>query len=207
MTTRTAQTIAVGFDGSEASCAAVDWAAIEADRRGASLLVVTIVDYPGASTDLMVDDPTIPAILLDEARELAASGRVRAAKVLPEERVTSEVDDGSVAGLLVRVSKTASLLVVGNKRRSPLGSFCAGSVSFGLAAHALGPVVVVPEADDTPLHGVLVGVDGSPASHDALTLAADAAVRSGEALTVLSAWSIPVAGGATNRSWADTDPS
>lgn len=70
------------------------------------------------------------------------------------------------------------------------------------------PVVVVPEDDGAaPLRGVLVGVDGSPASREALTLAADAAVRSGDELTILSACNVPVAGAATSRSWAEKDPS
>lgn len=204
----TPQTIAVGFDGSPQSGAAVDWAANEADRRDASLVVVTAVDYPAASVDLIVEPSPIPSMILDEARELAAAGRARAAKTLPEQRITHEVDDGSVAGVLVRASKAADLLVIGNKRHGDLGAFFAGSAAFSVAAHAHCPVVVVPETHDaSPRHGIVVGVDGSPPSQAALRLAADEAALTGDDLTILSAWSIPVAGAETKRSWADPDPS
>lgn len=129
--------------------------------------------------------------------------------MLSEDRIDSGVYEGSVAEHLVDVSQTAALLVVG-KRRSELGSFMAGSVPFALAAHAYSPVVLVLQADDHTGagQGIVVGVDGSNASQQACQLAADAAVRSGATLSILSTWSIPGAGAWTNSAWADggTDP-
>lgn len=199
----TSKPVVVGFDGSAASCAAVDWAAGEADRRGVSLVVMTVTDDPGASASLVVGLPVVPTLVVDAARELAAMGSARAAKILPEERVQSQVERGSAAGHLVEISKGASLLVVGNTRRGELGSLVSGSVAFALCAHAHSPVVVVPEdaRQGAATHGVLVGVDGSPAAAVAVELAAAAAVRSGVALTILSAWSVPVTGGWINSSW------
>ena len=199
----TGKPVVVGFDGSEASCAAVDWAAGEADRRGVSLLVVTVTDDPGASASLMVGLPVVPDLVVDAARELAETGSARAAKVLPEARIELEVRHGSAAGHLVEISKGASLLVVGNTRRSELGSLVSGSVAFALCAHAHSPVVVVPgnARQGAATRGVLVGVDGSPASAAAVGLAAEAAVRSGVPLNILSAWSVPVTGGWINSSW------
>ena len=199
----TSKPVVVGFDGSEASCAAVDWAAGEADRRGVSLLVVTVTDDPGASASLMVGLPVVPALVVDAARELNAMGSARAAKVLPEARIEREVQHGSAAGHLVEISKGASLLVVGATRRGELGSLVSGSVAFALCAHAHSPVVVVPEGarQGAATRGVLVGVDGSPAAAVAVDLAAEAAARSGVPLTILSAWSVPVTGGWINSSW------
>jgi len=201
MHTPRGSTVAVGFDGSDSSCAAVDWAAVEADRRGAALLVVTVVDYPGAPTTFL-GEATVPLSLMDGAGELVATGCARAAKVLPEEQISSEVHNGSAAGRLVTISQAADLLVVGDKRRGEVGSFLAGSVCFAVAAHAHSPVVVVPWAEHSQERkAVLVGVDGSAASWKAVDHAADAAVRSGTTLNILTAWSIPAIGAWDDNSW------
>ena len=201
--------VAVGVDGSAASTAAVDWAAAEADRRDASLLVVTVVELPQTTGNHLDDAADVPSMVFDDARRRATLACTRAATVLPAGRVSSEVVEGSAAAHLVKVSESAALVVVGNKRRSTFGSFAAASVSFPVAAHAHCPVVLVPEygghsgGDQSAVRGVVVGVDGSHAASQALALAGEMAARAGEPLTIVGAWDIPATGAWTNSAWAD----
>jgi nucleotide-binding universal stress UspA family protein len=202
--------VVVGVDGSDASTAAVDWAAAEADQRGSSLVVVTVVEMPrntGSYLEVVAD---VPPSVMDEAQRLATTARARAATVLPADRVSTVVSDGSAAGHLIKASESAALVVVGNKHRSALGSLFAGSVSFPVAAHAHCPVVLIPEAigdrsvkGAEGMRGVVVGVDGSHAGSQALEIAGEMAARAGEPLTIISAWDIPVTGAWTTSGWAD----
>jgi len=199
------EVIAVGFDESEASLAAVDWAAAEAHRRGASLLVVTVVDLPQTSGSYLEFAAEVPPRVYGVAQRLATSASRRAERILTPERVTTAVSDGSAAAHLIKASESAALVVLGNKHRTALGSLTSGSVSFPVAAHAHCPVVLVPAPGEHAGagRGIVVGVDGSHSSAQALRVAGDLAARTDQDLTIVSAWEIPVAGAWTNSAWAD----
>ena len=51
---------------------------------------------------------------------------------------------------------------------------------------------MIPESDEVPRSGVVVGIDGSPASEAAVAFAADEAERIGEPLVLVHAWSEPI---------------
>lgn len=91
---------------------------------------------------------------------------------------------------LIDFSKEAEVVVVGCRRGGGPAGFLLGSVSSGLVYHAHCPVVVVhderPPLPDAP---VLVGIDGSPASELATSIAFDEASRRGVELIALHAWS------------------
>ncbi|MEP6632538.1 MAG: universal stress protein [Lapillicoccus sp.] len=205
--------VAVGVDGSEASTAAVDWAAAEAFRRGASRLVVSVIELPQTTGSYLEFAAGVGSIAHEEALRLATAAGRRAATKLPADRVDTSISDGSAAGHLIKASESAVLVVVGNKHRSAFGSFTSGSVSFAVAAHAACPVVLVPEADGhrgvegtdgaDGVRGVVVGVDGSHAASQALEMAGEMAARAGQPLTIVGAWDIPVTGAWTNAAWAD----
>src|SRR5699024_11648616 len=76
---------------------------------------------------------------------------------------------------LVELSEEAALLVVGNRGRGRLRGALLGSVAFEVAAHATCPVCVVRGAL-RPLPSmerpIVVGVDGSEGSHQAMDEAA-----------------------------------
>ncbi len=63
-----------------------------------------------------------------------------------------------------------------------------GSVSSSLAAHAHGPVAVIPDNDHPADGPVVVGVDGSRASEYATEIAFDEASRRGVELVVAHTW-------------------
>jgi nucleotide-binding universal stress UspA family protein len=103
--------------------------------------------------------------------------------------VTPRHGYGDVAAELVAACADADLLVVGSRGRGPLKGLVLGSVSRACLAHAPCPVVVVrPQPEEAPPRGrVIVGVDGSDHSRQALRVAADEARLRGVALHVLHA--------------------
>ncbi|MEO7449342.1 MAG: universal stress protein, partial [Humibacillus sp.] len=183
MQTVSSQPIAVGVDGSAASCAAVDWAALAAERHGLPLTITTVLDYPGPWTGLTAPEAPVPAELTARAQHLVETAGYRAVKVLPESQVTTSVVQGPPAAVLRSLSESAAMLVLGNRRHNELGALSARSVTFALAAHAQGPLVLVPDTEAGGGGGVVVGVDGSASAGRALDRAADEATALGVGLT------------------------
>ncbi|MBE1495676.1 nucleotide-binding universal stress UspA family protein [Amycolatopsis lexingtonensis] len=164
--------LVVGVDGSAGALTAVRWAARVARERNLGLRLVHALPelpapYPRA-------DPTYEQLLeaaagqgrsvLAEAREVAADISVKT--VLRPERP---------ADALVAESRDARMFVLGTPGLRPLGRFLLGSVTVALTAHAHCPVALIrPHAgeDEPPAQGpVVVGVDGSPASEEAIATA------------------------------------
>ena len=181
MTTR--KPIAVGTNGSAQSQAAVVWAARRAQRTGLPLLIIHVVD------DRWVAEPYPFIGVLEEAGgKLLESAAVRVRDAVPI-TVTTELLAGSVGGALAKFSSKASMLVVGS------GGFHLGGTladrALQVAASSKVPVAVVGTQDLEGRSGVVVGVDGSAESTQAVTFAAAEADRDGQELTVLYAINAP----------------
>ncbi|GAA2437545.1 universal stress protein [Actinomadura vinacea] len=179
--------VVVGYDGSEAGGRALDWAAVEAGARGVPLTVVHVWEpYGGGSMVPLVVD------LRRVAQETLDGGVEHVRKAAPDLEMRSLLEGGSPAARLIEVSPQVDLIVVGSHGRGGFAGLMLGSVGAHLAAHAACPVVVVrgePEPAPEQQPGrVVVGVDGSPASHDALALALTEADMHGAPLTAMVAW-------------------
>ncbi|PFG39552.1 nucleotide-binding universal stress UspA family protein [Georgenia soli] len=178
--------VVAGFDGSARSRRAVDWAAGEAERHGAPLLVVAAVRPPpmveGGVSPVTEDDVLAPA-----RREVEAEvARVR--REHPGATVDGTAVTGSPAVVLVRASERAGLVVVGARGHGPFAGSLLGSVSQKVLAHAHGPVVVVDEEAPSQLPGpVVVGADPADPPLEALRYAFDEARRRGVGVVVVSA--------------------
>ncbi|WP_234794341.1 universal stress protein [Mycolicibacterium flavescens] len=179
----------VGVDGSPSSDAAVRWAAHDAALRGAQLTVAHATTP--AIGSLLVSDtlPDADTGLLERAERLAAE---TAGTSLP---IRAEEVSGAPARALLQMSADADLVVVGRRGRSKLASVLLGSVSMALLHHSRCPVAAI-EADhdgDVPsaTAPVLVGVDNSPASDEALEWAFAEASRRGVGLLAVHAWWSP----------------
>lgn len=164
------QQIVVGFDGSPASAAALRWAADAAGREGVRLLIACGRDAGAART-------TARDGLLREARLLARQwGSAFDTAVL--------ACDDEPAELLVELSRTAGLLVVGRHLCSAPGrpDFVTADqlvdVTLPVAAHARCGVVVVPGSwrqSATGARPVALGLSPSPSGRAAARFAFRAA--------------------------------
>lgn len=159
-------TIVVGLDGTEASWAALDWAAAEAARTGCTVAVCH------AGSGALPRD-------LSSVEELLSRAVVRVAAVLPRERVYAHLRSGEPGRALPRLAAHARMLVLGAHTDRPDSDPLLGSTALAAVWHAHCPVVVTgapararptrAERPDMPFDGhVVVGVDGSAASGAAL---------------------------------------
>ncbi|GAA5187541.1 universal stress protein [Rugosimonospora acidiphila] len=110
-------------------------------------------------------------------------------------RVECVMRSGDASGVLVDESNSASLLVLGSRGLGRLSSLLSGSVSEQVATHAHAPVIVMPgrvESRPAVRSGpVLVGVDGSDSSAEAIGFACDEAASRGEPLLALRVFEVP----------------
>lgn len=170
--------IITGYDGSAGSDDALYWAAREAWSRGTALTIC--LAWPAADLQQLGDWGAH-----DRARQLGgpilAQG-VRLAGTVPDiPDVRTVLAEGSPARVLCERSSTAEMVVVGSRGHGGMAGSWLGSVSWQVASHAQGRVVVVRgqwrPANQAP-GPVVAGVDGSPGSLEALTLAfEEAALR------------------------------
>ncbi|MFJ8816637.1 universal stress protein [Amycolatopsis thermoflava] len=188
-----ANPVVVGVDGSAASLGAVRWAATEARRRNVPLKLVHALDeaslgYP-QPMPVHVD---LTSLARQRGHRIlrAASDAARAAE--PDVDIQRNLRKEQVGAALLDESRSAAVLVLGTPPVRFLGRFLAGSVTIALAAHAECPVAVVrPHVadDEPPAEGpVVVGVDASPSSDEAIAAAFDAASRRGAPLVAVHAW-------------------
>ncbi|MFF9036099.1 universal stress protein [Streptomyces sp. NPDC014892] len=161
--------VVVGVDGSLVAVRALDWAAEEAVRRGSALRVV----YAVADRD--------------EAGPVLASAAARVHERHSGLPVETRAVEGGAVRALARESEDAVLTVVGTRGFGSVSGLLAGSVSWRLAAHAHGPLLVA--RGDHPCdegREVLLGLE-SEADEAAAAYAFQEAARRGTRLRVLHA--------------------
>lgn len=191
--------VAVGFDGSAASQVAVRWAMTEARLRRRPLLIVHAFL---ALAPLRSDSPEAEAAAVRRAvGELLEAEVTRVRELAPDLDVSGVLVNGLTASnTLVDMSRSCELMVVGTRGRNGLTGLLLGSVATQVVEHACCPVLVArPGTDDTdpPDGRVVVGVDGSTLSHEALRFGFEEASMRGAELLAVHAWRHPasLAGG------------
>ncbi|PUB23438.1 nucleotide-binding universal stress UspA family protein [Promicromonospora sp. AC04] len=135
--------IVVGVDGSAESMAAVDWAALTADRHSARLTVLgAYATVPSSRYGVVGIDGTD---LAADARDAVEQAVARLDGARPGGyQVDQRVVLGDPVDMLARRSTSSDLVVVGRRGLAARGRTVLGSVSGALAASAHGPVAVVP---------------------------------------------------------------
>jgi nucleotide-binding universal stress UspA family protein len=186
--------VMVGVDGSSGSDAAVVWAAAYAAAHRRPLAIVHGTGAP-VVTDFGFD--------LDDAGEgLRAAGlrvteraRDLAVATSPAVDVVVHVEVREPRSVLIEQASEAHLLVLGSRGHGVVLSLLLGSVSVALAALAACPVIVVRPSGTGASQPVVVGVDGTDDSSDALTFAFELAAEQHRPLHVVHAagqsWLLP----------------
>jgi nucleotide-binding universal stress UspA family protein len=187
--------VVVGVDGAESADLAVHWGAAEAVRREVPLRLVTAFPWrPGESGHLQHGDAYRRELLHERELHLARVAQ-EVGEVVPDVDVSHRVVVGEPIAVLGAESRRAGTLVIGDRGLGALAGVLVGSSAVALARGAGCPVVVVrgdgAPAADLP---VVVGVDGTPTSEDALAFAFDAASSRRVPLVAVHAW------------WADLHP-
>jgi len=175
--------IAVGTNDSAQSQAAVLWAARRAHRANLPLVIVHVVD------DRWIAEPYPWFGTLQQAGEellKTAAGRLEGSvPVTP----ATEMLTGSVGGSLAKYSKKTSMMVIGSGSGHLGGTLADRALQVATAAKV--PVAVIGTQDLEGRTGVVVGVDGSAESTQAVAFAAAEADRNGDELTVVYAVNVP----------------
>lgn len=163
--------IVVAYDGSPHAEAALDWAARTGSLEGRYVRVVFVSDTSGTPSEA---DSDMQARVETALSAAGASGEL--------EQLT-----GSPPAVLLQQSRDAHVLVTGTRGRGRTAETLLGSVSQHLARHAPCSLTVVspaiPEASR-----IVVGVDGSPESINALRFACHRASFTNEPVVALHAW-------------------
>jgi nucleotide-binding universal stress UspA family protein len=128
--------VLVGVDGSPAAQAAVVFAADEARRRNAPLLVMHVVANAPARSSARSADPLWTGPLRAEAEDLSGLTVLRCR------------EEGSVPQVLIEASATAAILVVGKAAGHHFGH---GSLSQALTRNATCPLFIVRAAVAQPV--------------------------------------------------------
>lgn len=180
--------VVCGIDGSEQALNALRWAAHQAMARQARLHVVCSYEVPTYAAHAIAYGHDDTSYLYDAAQKMVDDAVASIAADGLE--VTSALEAGDPTTVLVELSKTAALLVVGGRGGQSLADRILRTVSSALPAYAKCPTVVVPSTpveDLLPVKHIVVGFDGSDTSLIALQRGVWEAERWGARLTVVSA--------------------
>ena len=200
---RTASTqprVVVGIDGSDAALHALDWAVVQAARSEATLHLVCCYAVPFYGEPGMFGAYAIESQV--EAIKTEHEGFLEVAMAEARASGTGVAVDGVVtlASAAVAITDEAGpgdVVVVGSTGRTGIVSDAIGSVATAVCHRAHVPVIVVPATSPkkgSAMKKIVVGIDGSPSSEEALRWAYDEARRAGAEVVVVHAWSYPYGG-------------
>lgn len=192
--------IVAGYDGSPGSEDALHWAADEAWARGTNLVVC--LAWTPEYLDVL-SRASVYKVVEQRAEEILARGVQHAESILGPGRVEPVLARGSAAWVLSEHSHFAGMVVVGSRGHGGLAGMLLGSVSWHVAGHGQGRIVVVREQERSANDGagqIVVGADGSPAAEDAVTFAfEEAALRNVPLLAVCAQADAPTSLGDARR--------
>jgi nucleotide-binding universal stress UspA family protein len=185
--------IVAGYDRSPASLAAVHWAAAEAERLHSRLRIVEVFEL------IIVTQPTtgtmVPLAALRPARERGLSALADALRAQhPDLQIETALLEGTPAEQLTEETAHARLIVLGSRGLGGWTGMLVGSVAVQVSSHAQCPVVVIPSEQQPRPHrkpAVVVGVDGSKLSAQAIEFAFDQAEAIGAKVVAVHAWTTP----------------
>jgi nucleotide-binding universal stress UspA family protein len=187
--------IVVGVDGSTEAEGAVRWAAERARGTGAPLRLLHAyalpVPTPGMPLAAVAPYPVNPDEYARAGEAVLAAAAEVARGAAAEVPVHTDLRAGGAAPALIEASTDAGLVVVGSRGLGGFTGLLLGSVGVQVSIHAHCPTAVI-RGDTAAAGPVVVGVDGSPASHTALDFAFAEAQRLGRSVRAVHAWGAPL---------------
>jgi len=188
--------IVVGYDGSAGAVNALTHAARLAADRGLPLLMTMALPHlnpkvPRTARALKLDPDYLTHIKARAQRKLDAAAEQLASQY-PSLTTETALLSADPAGALVDASQDAALVVVGVRGHSAeLLSPMLGAVSGSVIAHAVGPVMVVPDGIHNMVGGpVVVGLIDAPDALAATRVAIHEAEQRKVPLVAVCAWEI-----------------
>lgn len=138
--------VVAGFDGSQRSMEAVEFAYAQSEARGAELVVVHAwwpaeVEHAQESAELAWSD------YAQQQEALVSEAVAGLAERHPDVQVTRRILEGNPADALVAESQDADLVVVGNRGAGGFAGLKLGSVTHAVLRGAACPIVVVRRDD------------------------------------------------------------
>jgi nucleotide-binding universal stress UspA family protein len=186
------QPIVVGIDGSSSALNAALWAADEATRRHLPLRMVHAYEVSTRAYSDVFGPPGYFDEVEPGGRKALVKAHTAVSEAHPGLDVVAELRNGSPVPTLIDEATKARLLVLGSRGLGGFNGILAGSVAVALVTHGQCPVAVVrgvvPDAAPPTKGPVVVGVDGSPASEEAVAIAFDEASLRGVDLTAVHTW-------------------
>jgi len=175
--------VVVGVDDSRLSMTAVRMAAREASLHARPLRIVHAFNWVANPYEPMPEEPRRPA------EELLDRAVTTAARAQPRVDTSAALIEGPVITTLLRESGSAALLVIGDGGLTTNPDVPADSEATAVQIAARAGCSVLVARETSPSTGsVVVGVDGSASSLNALDFAFDTASRHATDLVVVQVW-------------------
>ena len=131
----------VGFDGSQPSRLALQWAVRQAELTGATVEAIHTWDVPA---NIGIAPVAVDLDVMEQAAQhVMANGVSEVERRHASVPVRGRVVQGNAAAVLIRAARDADLLVVGSRGHGGFVGALLGSVSQHCVHHATCPVVVI----------------------------------------------------------------
>ncbi|KJF21298.1 universal stress protein [Rhodococcus sp. ACPA4] len=192
MSSREHNNVVVGIDGSDTASTALREAAKIAAQRELRLDIIHALDFaPYGFGGPYIDAGGVYEWVEEAGKAVLGDAEKFAAEVAPTVTVHTEMAIGSPTQWLLESSAKARLVVVGASSSGKAATAVLGNTAVGVASHGKCPVIVVRERDGVvPSDGpVVVGVDGSALSAQAVGAAFEEAAFRGAELVAVHVWS------------------
>ena len=180
--------ILVGVDGTRRGDRAVAWAARQAEREGASLALLSVIDSDMVRTFGVASDAVRDAVqsVLDETAQSVAAQH-------PDLEIKTTIVEGEVVSSMANAANLHDMIVLGSHHGATIGETMGGAKGLRVSVLTKVPTVVVP-ADwdlDTENEGVMVGVGPDNVSENAIAFGVHQAEMLNQELVLVSAWGLP----------------
>jgi nucleotide-binding universal stress UspA family protein len=183
-----ANPVVVGVDGSEESLLAAEWAALEANRHGLPLRIVSAPAPIPPVQAYQLSPATVAGLLRGVSVRALGTALARVEEVATGLEVTTDLLSGPPALAVADSGSGAAMLVVGARGAGGFAALILGSVSRYAASRARCPVIVVRQETMAVHQEVAVGIRDPRAAGEALTFAFEEAAARHADLMVVHAW-------------------